>query len=58
VKIGCAVTIRNGMMEYWSVGIMGITDWDLILSGSHGPEYKFNPSSVFDSQFSIILSDP
>ena len=31
--IGCAVTLRSGMMEYWSDGIMGLAEWDLILWG-------------------------
>jgi len=25
-KIGCAVKKRNGMMEYWNVGIMGLAE--------------------------------
>jgi len=23
-RIGCAVTLRSGIMEYWSAGIMGL----------------------------------
>ena len=30
-KIGCAVNQHSGMMEYWSVGMMGLAEWDLIL---------------------------
>jgi hypothetical protein len=30
-KFGCAVIQHSGMMEYWSVGIMGIAEWDLFL---------------------------
>jgi hypothetical protein len=25
-KIGCAVTLRSGMMEYWRVGMMGLAE--------------------------------
>jgi hypothetical protein len=25
-KIGCAVTLHSGIMEYWSVGIMGLAE--------------------------------
>jgi hypothetical protein len=32
-KIGCAVILPGGMMEYWSVGTMGLADWDLFLWG-------------------------
>jgi len=32
-KIGCAVIQHSGMMEYWSVGIMGLAEWDLFLWG-------------------------
>jgi hypothetical protein len=42
------------MMEYWSVGIMGIAEWDLFLWGWHGTEFKIWSSSVFDFQYSII----
>jgi hypothetical protein len=42
------------MMEYWNVGILGIAEWDLFLSGWHGSEFKIRPSSVFDAQYSII----
>jgi hypothetical protein len=42
------------MMENWSVGMMGLVDWDLILSGWHGPENKIRSSSVTNSQYSII----
>ena len=30
-NIGYAVTLHSGMMEYWSVGIMVLGEWDLIL---------------------------
>ena len=30
-KIDCAVTLHSGMLEYWSVGMMGLVRWDLIL---------------------------
>ena len=55
-KIGYPVILHSGMLEYWSVGMMGLLAWDLILSGWHGPEYKISRSSVFDTQFSIIPS--
>ena len=29
-KIGYAVNQHSGMMEYWSVGIMVLAEWDLI----------------------------
>jgi len=32
-KIGCAVILQSGIMEYWSVGIMGLAECDLILWG-------------------------
>jgi hypothetical protein len=39
-KIGCAVIQHSGMMEYWSVGIMGFAEWDLFLWKWHGTEFK------------------
>jgi hypothetical protein len=30
-KIGCTVIQHGGIMEYWSLGIMGLTEWDLFL---------------------------
>jgi len=33
---------------------MGLAEWDLILQGTRGPEFKIKPSSVFDTQYSII----
>ena len=30
-KIGCAVNICHGMMEYWNVGMLGKAEWDLFL---------------------------
>jgi hypothetical protein len=30
-KIGCAVNICHGMMEYWNVGMLGLAEWDLFL---------------------------
>jgi hypothetical protein len=39
-KIGCAVIQHSGMMEYWSVGIMGLAEWDLFLWKWHGTEFK------------------
>jgi hypothetical protein len=53
-KIGCALDISRGMMEYWSDGLLGLVERDLILSGWHGPENKSRPSSAFNSQSSII----
>ena len=47
-------TSGTGMMEYWKVGMLGLAELDLFLLGWHGSEYKIRPSSVFDSQYSII----
>jgi len=33
---------------------MGLAEWDLFLWKLHGTEFKIRPSSVFDSQYSII----
>jgi hypothetical protein len=30
-SIGLAVNKHSGMMEYWSIGMMGLGEWDLIL---------------------------
>jgi hypothetical protein len=38
-KIGCAVIQHSWMMEYWSVGIMGLAEWDPFLWGWHGSEF-------------------
>jgi hypothetical protein len=29
-KIGYAVNQGRGMMEYWSAGMLGLVEWDLI----------------------------
>jgi hypothetical protein len=49
---------RGGVMEYWNVGILGWTELNLFLHNWYGLENKIRPSSAFDPQYSIFLSDP
>ena len=47
-KIGCAVFIRRGMMEYWSDGILGSAEGYLLLAELHGSENKIK---LFKAKF-------
>jgi hypothetical protein len=53
-KIGCALNLCLGMMEYWNVGILGMAELGLFLYGWHRTENKIRASSAFGSQYSIF----
>jgi hypothetical protein len=45
---------RDGVMEYWNVGILGLAEVDLFYYGWHRAENKIRPSSAFGPQYSIF----
>jgi len=46
-KIGCAVNLYHGVMEYRSAGVLGLVEIDLFLKEYYGAENKLLAAERF-----------